>query len=657
MDPQDARTPLFHESRQGIDELDSNTAEPDAPAKEVEPDAWFLRKGSETKQKFVSSEQWREALPFDAAGELRLSDTVAFWGTFSDGINAEGVHFELLTVTGCDPKDLKEGEVDPGVVVGSAPDSGIGMCFKNATIDGTATFANAEFKAGADFSGCTFEGALVSFSKAWFRGGQTTFTGCNFNGKRQTVAFIEAKFDSKETKFDNIVIGDNCQFFLMSSGVAVRDIREVPMKLKNTWNFGAAQQVARIFGLPVPKLSKERAEALEQIMNQINDQERRRRRQRQPDKLIPGAVFTSAQVTFRNFTIDSKVKANFDGTDFGPANFDHADLGTASLRGANLSRLKPVELGGINASHVTGLEKAIILNEDEISRESIVPAGKATVTEILEGLAEGADSASAKEHIVRGIVDGATNAGCCCYPNSKNFDGYDVIATSTFGVLNVAGPLIRYALAVQYTDEDLNRHTTQIKFLLAKLAQLQSFQLTQDNSMEFLGLWNALEVMARQLAEPNPTDKTRISGSLRALKATLQLLAPESDDELIRKLDKNMELIGIEGVNFFCCKGLHQTDAALRSFRKLQHFFPDGPPRSFLDAIKRVLSQVIAGPVYFTIVEELSKELAHIEGIVATKAKAAQLVSHVALAGLVGAANFLGRLAYDYSALEDAFRE
>ena len=63
--------------------------------------------------------------------------------------------------------------------------------------------------------------------------------------------------------------------------------------------------------------------------------------------------------------------------------------------------------------------------------------------------------------------------------------------------------------------------------------------------------------------------------------------------------------------------------------------------------------QVLGGPYYFTVIAELNAELAHIDAIAATKAQAGVLFSHLALAGLVGTANFLGRLAYDASNLEE----
>ena len=67
----------------------------------------------------------------------------------------------------------------------------------------------------------------------------------------------------------------------------------------------------------------------------------------------------------------------------------------------------------------------------------------------------------------------------------------------------------------------------------------------------------------------------------------------------------------------------------------------------------RLLLLVATRSHYFTIVSELTAELAHIEAIVATKAKLAQFASHVALASLVGVANFLSRVVWKYSGVEE----
>ena len=82
----------------------------------------------------------------------------------------------------------------------------------------------------------------------------------------------------------------------------------------------------------------------------------------------------------------------------------------------------------------------------------------------------------------------ATGVGVCWCVKTKKFDGCDFVSSSVFSAFNFAAPVIRHLHAVQFSDDDLSRHTTQIEFLLKKLAQLQSFQLTPDNWMEFLSL-------------------------------------------------------------------------------------------------------------------------------------------------------------------------
>ena len=162
--------------------------------------------------------------------------------------------------------------------------------FNNATIEGPVFFKKAVLAGGTSFEACTFKGPEVNFTDAALTGDKTSFENCSFSGSSQCISFVGTQFCSMTTtSFANVIIGDNCQFFMMCNKdqiaeIAAKRLQEqrmqeqrmqeqttpeqqklldhmektntfmkVSLNIATTWN--ASSGAARMFGVPLPPVT------------------------------------------------------------------------------------------------------------------------------------------------------------------------------------------------------------------------------------------------------------------------------------------------------------------------------------------------------------------------------------------------------------------